>query len=306
MRKVVIPVLLILSTFALNSAFAKKSSSVTTYKHTNTHSASKSFSLEFLAATEQTKDIVDKSHDGTYSKFDVSLLQRLSPNDELRYFASTRYVDTHAEDFGNEFEFFFTELMYRRKNILTQSKNKLYLEAELKYVNLMNSETRERYGYDTYLIPQLIFKKSFGRKFSTKLKLRRHFYQSNNQDAYTLNHEDRIYLSGTAFLNRHLMFFTQLKYQHKIRKGEGLDYRFFELANFNTPSGRPDFSKVPTAKKNQEILTIHPSILMLIGRKSMIEFYVETKLSDSYDKRDLEQITKDEFVLGTAVYLTAF
>ena len=282
---------------------ANTSSTTIDTKHKNKNDK---WDLEFLIASEQTKDIVTTEYDGTYTKFDTSVLQKLDANNELRYFLSTRYIETKSEEFGNEFEFFFTEFMYRRKNILTESDHGLYLEAEIKNYWINDEDIKQRYGYDGTFIPQVIMKKRFGRAKSVQLKLRRHFYQTNNTDNYILNFEDRVYLSYSQMIGRRFLFNTQLKYQHKIRKGNGLDYRFMQLASFNPRSRRMDFSKVPKAKKHQELLTIHPGISYFINRSNMIEFYVETKLSNTYDKRDLESIMQDEFVLGTALYLTAF
>tara|TARA_Y100000590_G_scaffold319669_1_gene361747 strand:- start:303 stop:608 length:306 start_codon:yes stop_codon:yes gene_type:complete len=101
------------------------------------------------------------------------------------------------------------------------------------------------------------------------------------------------------------MLVNQIKYQHKIRKGNGLDFRFMELAEFPA-YGPPDFSKVPEAKKHQEIVTWHTGVLYFLDRSNMLEVYGETKLSNTYDKREIEEIANDEFVLGTALYLTAF
>ena len=178
------------------------------------------------------------------------------------------------------------------------------MEAELKNYRIIDEEIKERYGFDGSIIPQIILKKSWGRSLSAKLKVRRHFFQTNNDSYYTLDFEDRVYLSLAKVFNHRYMLITQLKYQHKIRKGNGLDYRFMELAEF----GRfgPDFSKVPEAKKHQELTTLHTGLTYFLNRSSMLEVYGETKVSNTYDKRDINTIAKDEFVLGTALYLTAF
>jgi hypothetical protein len=295
--------LTIISTDLMSASITTTSKKI----HKSTTKKDGSFSLEFLIATEQTKEIVSKKMDGSYTKFDTSLLQHLNKNNEIRYFLSTRYIDTKVQDgsdFGNEFETFFYELMYRRKNILTESENGLYMEAELKNYRILDKEIKKRYGFDGAIIPQVILKKNFNRSLSAKIKVRRHFYQTNNDGHYTLDAEDRIYLSLAKVFKHRFMLMAQMKYQHKIRKGNGLDYRFMELAEF----GRfgPDFSKVPEAKKHQEITTLHTGLTYFLNRSSMVELYGETQVSNNYDKRDLETITNDEFVLGTALYLTAF
>lgn len=298
-------IILILISLVSTQVFSATTTSVSTIKASKKTETEKRFSLEFLIAAEQTKDMFTKKIDGSYTNYDGSLLFHATKNDEFRTFLSTRYIDTKlaTQHYGNKFQYFFYEFMYRRKNILTEANNGIYLEAELKNYRLINPQIKNEYGYDGSIIPQLIFKKNWGRKYSAKLKLRRHIYQTNNDLDYTLQNEDRVYLSGNIMLNRYSMFYTQIKYQHKMRKKDGPNYRY--MSQVMGPRG-PDMSKLPEAKKNQEIVTLHPAVLMFLSRQSMVELYVETKLSNTYDKRDLETITNDEFVFGTAFYLTAF
>ncbi len=278
----------------------------TSETRTSRHSKPKNFTLEFLLTAEQTKNIVTKKHDGSYSKIDASLLHTLSPDDQLRYFFASRYIETKSEEMGNELEPFFAEFMYRRKNLLTESQNNIYLESELKAYHIVNHEIRDDYGFNAAFIPQLILKKRITPRIGAKIKLRRHFFQTNTQNDYTLNFEDRIYLSASYYFAHKMLSITQLKYQHKIRKGNGPDYRFMELAQYNPFTRSLDLSAVPEAKKHQEIVTLHQGFLYFFDRQSMLEVYAETKLSNSYDKRDIETITDDELVFGTALYLTAF
>jgi hypothetical protein len=294
------------------TTFAKTNTTATSVKPNFHTKSDKKFTLEFLLATEQTKEIYTKQMDGSYTKLDASLLQHLTKNDELRYFLSTRYVDSEASKAGNELEVFFAELMYRRKNILTESSNGIYMEAELKNYRVIDEDIKNKYAYDGAIIPQLIFKKNFGRSASAKIKVRSHFYQANNDKDYTLEKEDRIYLSGAFMIGRRVLLNTQLKYQHKVRKGSGWDFRYgdhFEdlmMATYNPITHDINDSLIPKAKKHQEIVTLHTGPLYFLSRNSMLEVYAETKLSNTYDKRDLETIMKDEFVLGAALYLTAF
>lgn len=295
---------ILLFVISQNGAFAANKS-LKNLSHGKKADKANPFSLEFLLTTEQTKQIVNKNMDGTYSKFDTSLLQTLTKNDQIRYFLATRYINTKSDNFGNEFEMFFFELLYRRKAILNHEQHGINLDFELKNYWIIDEDIRERYGYNGSFIPQVILKKSWSRKFSTKLKVRRHFFQTNSQNEYVLNFEDRIYLSATSYLTRGWMANAQIKYQHKQRKGNEYDPMFYSLLK-ETPWGAPDFSDVPEAKKHQELVTLHTGVMHLFNRKTMLEVYGETKLSNTYDKRDLETITKDEFVFGTALYLTAF
>ena len=270
----------------------------------------KGFSLEFLMAAEQFRNIVTTELMGTYSKLDISLLHRISQDEELRYYLATKYVDKPIFEDDQQFQLFFTEFMYRKKSILNEREHGVYLEGELKNYAIIDPVIRNRYGYDSAFIPQIIIKKSFSRSAGIKLRLRKHFYNANNNDNYTLNSEDRIYFSAYKMFARKIILGAMLKYQHKIRKGDGKDFRFGSLieVNFNpiTRQMEIDDSNLPDAKVNQEIVTIHVGPSLIINRKAMIEIYAETKISNTYDKRDVERIMREELVLGTALYLTAF
>ncbi|MFK8136792.1 MAG: hypothetical protein AB8E15_00385 [Bdellovibrionales bacterium] len=301
MKKIIFLVLSTVSTglFAQNQTEAARIS-----ENTAKVDGWENFDLEFLLATELTKNIVSKKLDGTFTKADTSLLHKLSPNDEIRYFLSTRFITESNQT--NRFELFFGEFMYRRKNILTEKKNGIYLEAELKRYELIDQELKSDYLYNGAIIPQLIFQKKWGRKYSSQLKLRRHFYDKNSENSFALKAEDRVYLSFSNFLGRRWMMYNQLKYQHKIRTGEGPNYKFFALAK-PKPNGRGlDLSNVPTAGIDEEILTLHSGLFYFFSRKALVEFYAETKLGTTYDQRSLAEIAEDEFVIGTALYYTAF
>lgn len=263
-------------------------------------------SLEMLLATELTKNSVEKNFDGTYTKFDTSLLHHYTKNDELRYFLSTRFITNDDPAETNKLEAFFFEWMYRRKNILNQSKHGVNLETEMKLLQLLDKNIQNRYGYNRSFIPQLVFRKSFNRKTSAKLRLRKYFFNNTNEDPYTLDTENRAYLDITRFINRKYMINAQLKYQHKIRKATGPDFRFMSLAKFNRQTRKLDTSTVPTAHKNQEIVTLHAGILKFLEGKNMLELYVETQLSDTYDSRSVADIAEDQLVFGAALYITAF
>lgn len=296
------------------SSFANSNRTQSKLKQKHHHTTKNQFTLEFLIASEQIKEIYTKEMDGTYTKIDASLLQRVTQNDELRYFLSTRYVDSISSTEGNELEVFFAEFMYRRKNILTESNNGIYAELELKKYQIIDEDIKEDYLYDGAFIPQLILKKKVGSQTSIKMKLRRHIYQVNSQENFALHTEDRVYLSAYTVFKHRYMFGAQLKYQHKIRNGSGWNYKYGDhfgelIETHYNPATREfsmDDSRVPRAKKHQEILTLHVGPSYFINRKSMIEVYAETKLGDSYDERDLKTIMSEELVLGAALYLTAF
>ncbi len=262
--------------------------------------------LEFLLAAQQTRDIMTFERNGVYYNWDASLLYSQSSYNDYRLYLSTRYIQN--EFFEEEFDWFFTELMYRRKSILTQHQHGVKLNAELKNYYILDVELRDMYGYNGAFIPQVILSRKFESGFKTELKLRRQFYHRNNTLNYTMSKEDRVYLSVSKMLGRRFLFNTMLKYQHRMRKGDDLNYRFaphFDKLITYGPYG-PDFSRVPIAKKDQEILTIHPGIMYFVTRKVMVETFFETQLLDSYRDLSTEELARNQFVFGTAIYISAF
>lgn len=305
--------LLILIAFLAGSqVLAQTNLSTNNFGQVLNRNAVKPWSLEFLVASEQTKDIVTKKIDGQYNKMDMSVLQGLTSKDELRYYLSSRYIMNEAEPEQNEFDWFFTEFMYRRRGILTEDQYGFNLDFEFKNLYYLDSEIRDSYAMNGTTIPQIIINRNIGKYGSTQLRIRKHFNHTNSDDAYTVQSEDRVYLSYARYIPHGMLAYAQLKYQHKFRKGTGPDWRFsglaYENGRFNprTRSFEPDFSYVPTAKQEQEIVTFHPSMMFFLNRENMMEVYYETKLSNTYDKRDLQSIMADESVFGVAFYLTAY
>ena len=303
--------------FLSQVALAQTSSTSTTTIRTNPSKATvKPWSLEFLVATEQIKTARFNKYDGTFTKMDASLLQGLTPNDEVRYFLSSRYVTSEIED-TKEFNWYFTEFMYRRKNILTENEHGINMKFEFKNLYYLDPEIRDQYDMNGSTIPQVIFKQKVGKYGSFELKLRKHFNHTNANSALAVDTEDRAYLNLSAMVSRRVLLFNQFKYQHKFRKDEGPNYKQaleVDMITETVPTGpgttttftRPDFDSLQIAKKEQELVTWHPSVMYFLSRNSMVEFYYETKLSNTYDKRDLAKIMADESVFGTAFYITAF
>lgn len=257
-------------------------------KNESKKSFSDKFSLEFVLSAEQTKDSHSKEVNGLYSTMKNSLLYRATKNDEFRLYASHVW-ERYDENIRNISYWELGEVMYRRKNILNQKDHFLSMNFELKNYWVMDSDIKKQWGFDGAFIPQMILKRNFGRKAGAKIKLRRHFFDRNRKTSGTLAKEDRIYLSGFYMFNRHVMFNTEMKYRHKMYTGDHFSYRKFAYE-----------------KANVEITTLHPSLLFFLGRKTMIEAYVETVINDSTDNRRTSQIMKDEQVYGAALYLAAF
>jgi hypothetical protein len=274
--------------FILQSASAFSATNTAELAQKSSNSLLDNFSLEFVLATEQTLDSKTHEPNGMYTSLKNSLLYKASANNELRFYASHVW-ERFEENQGNNAYWELAEVMYRRKNILNQKDHFVNLELELKNYWVMDTDIKNQWGFDGAFIPQLIFKKSFGRKFGVKTKFRRHFYDRNRASARTLTKEDRIYLSSYYMFNRKLMFNAELKYRHKIYTGKAFSYRSFSVE-----------------PKDQEITTIHPGLYYFVNRQAMLEVYVETTLNDSTDERTSSNQIKDEQLFGAALYLTAF
>mgnify|MGYP000524744393 CR=1 FL=1 len=244
------------------------------------------FDLEFLWATEQTKDSVTKEVDGTYTKADVSLLYHLNPQYDVRFFVSSVLMTYEEEE--NDYGLDLAEVMIRDNKFLKNIFPNSNISLELKSYYLLDDEKRERYGFTGAFIPQLIINNRLSRKVSLETRIRRHFYYHDNEDA-TLRHEDRIYFTPYYFLNRKNFLGLQFNYRHKTYGKEYFSYRTFT-----------------TQKKENEIFKVHPSFMHLLNDKTLLEFYVETYLSNTADKRDIEQIAEDEFVVGFSAFIQAF
>lgn len=246
------------------------------------------FTLEFVYATEQTKDSSDQKINGMYSSLKNSLLFSATKNDEFRIYAS--HVWEQYNDYTDNSYWELGEFMYRRKNILNPADHGVTLHTELKKYWVMDEETRKRWGFSGAFIPQVIVKKSISRNIGIKTKFRRHFFDKLNDKSSTLANEDRVYLSSYYMFNHSFMANVELKYRHKIYTDKHFSYRKFAYEN-----------------KNVEITTLRPSLMYFVSRKAMIEAYVETVVADSsIVDRTNSELAQDEQVFGAAFYLTAF
>jgi hypothetical protein len=281
--------LLVLVLFFSQQGGANTSTSSLNASHQ--HTKKNPFTLEFVLASEQTKDFSDHSINGTYNKIDMSLLYSMDSNNEFRYFLSSIYQinSGNNRDEQDQFTWDLTELMYRRKDILTEQKNGIELTAELKNYYLLDSDKRELYGFDGAFIPQLIFEKRIGRKGSLEFKIRHHFYHTNNDKVSTLQDEDRLYLTSSYMLGHSWILYNQFTYKHKKRKDSYFSRRSFSMI----------------AKHNEEFI-VHPGVMYFLSRTTLIEAYVETRLNKTDDDRSLSTMMSDELVVGAALYLKAF
>ena len=274
--------------FALqvNAAELKSAQSTTSVSH-HSYSNKKKTTLEFLFASEQMKSNYTGELDGSYNKLDASFLTRLNKNNSMRFYLSTRYLQYENEP--NEFNWYLSEIMWRRKNLLSSFTDKVKMEFELKGYYMLEDEIGEQYGFNGAVVPQFIFKTMVSNNISMKLKVRKHFFDANNSDDYVLKTEDRVYLSATYIHSRFLMFNTSLKYSKKIRNDKHYSYKEgrFEDANL-------------------QVITFHPSVMFVAGHIAMVELYAETKLSDSASELSGTNLMESEQVFGTALYLTAW
>ena len=80
MKLILMAIVLVLSNIAFSQS---TSTSTTNLKPSRSNTSVKPWTLEFLVASEQVKTMRYKKVDGVFTKMDASLLQGLTPNDEL-------------------------------------------------------------------------------------------------------------------------------------------------------------------------------------------------------------------------------
>jgi len=277
--------LLIIST--LSTLAASETTIQRQHVSTSKKSLADKIDLEFVLASEQTKDNGTHEVYGLYTSLKNSLLFSATKNDEFRLYASHVWESYDNDETQAYWE--LAEVMYRRKNILNQKDHFISMNAELKNYWVMDTKMKSRWGFSGAFIPQLIFKRSFTRGSGAKLRFRRHYYDRNRNSAGTLAKEDRIYFDTYYMFNRRFMTNVQLKYRHKMYTGDHFSHRKFAFE-----------------KKNVEITTLHPALLFFINREAMVEVYVESVINDSSDKRTTSNLIKDEQIYGAALYLSAF
>jgi hypothetical protein len=273
-----------LISFSKTTATSNKSK----YKHQN-NKKYPATTLEFIIATEQTKNEETHKVNGTYNKLDSSLMHSIDKDNDIRLFASAIYQQFDNTKLENNIRMDLAEFMYRRKNLLSQSKHGVNLDLELKNYYIVDQDTRKLYGFDGAFIPQIVMKRKLGSKLIVTLKLRHQFFFKNNANDSTLSEETRVYLTPTYILSRKLFLSSTFKYRHKIYNNNYFSYRYFK----NMP-------------KYYESLTSHIGALYLLNKKLLVESYVETKLMTSLEDQALNKNWDKNFVLGAALYITAF
>jgi hypothetical protein len=179
--------------------------------------------------------------------------------------------------------------MYRRKSILNNDEHGVNLDFEMKHGLVLDKDIRKLWGFDSETIPQIILKKRLPYSTGIEFKARHHFYHRNKVSAGAITHEDRIFLSGYKMFGQSFIFNTEFKYRHKLYTGD--HYSYF----------RGGYEKQST-----EDLVLRPGLLYFLTNNTLVEGYMETKLNDSYDTRNISTIAKNELIFGAALYLTAF
>jgi hypothetical protein len=281
LKKIFLSIVMVMSFFA----HAVSDSTSTSIVSSNSAHRKKKVELEFLLASEQTKNS-DNEVSGYYNKLDGSFLYSFDQKNDLRFFLSTIYLI--EEEMENEFNWELAEVMWRRKSLLGHKKHGIRMDLEMKYYQFLDSSIKERYRLDGAFVPQLVFKKKWSRYFSTELKLRRHFFDRNDRSASTLAKEDRIYLTPSYMYAHRFLFYTQFTYKHKMRAGDYFSYRTFSEKS-----------------SDQELYIVQPSVMYFFSRKVLGEVYLETKFKNSDDDRTVSETMSDEQVFGAALYILA-
>lgn len=277
------------------SAFLSIQSIYAQEKNNSTHSLNKSgynhesnkLNLEFVVASEQVKSSRTHEVNGQYTSFKTSLLYSMTEQDEVRLYNS--FVKENYDDYDDRSYFELAEIMYRRKSILNSHEHWVNLDFEMKHAIVLDKDQRRRWGFSSETIPQINIKKRLPNSSGVELKLRHHFFHRNRNNASAIAHEDRIYLSAYKMFAQKFIFNTEVKYRHQIYTGPHYSWQ-----------------RGGSEGKNHEDVVIHPGLLYLIGNHALIEGYVETKLNETFDERDMKTLAKDELVIGAALYLSVF
>jgi len=267
---------------------ASEATSVTALPAAHSHSVHgpKEFEWEMVLASEQIKD--DETHNvsGQYTSLKNSFLYSVTPNDQVRLFNSFVAEDYKNNKYDRNY-FEFAEFMYRRKSFLNEEEHFVNADFEIKQGYVVDAETRRYWGFNSETIPQLILKKRLYDGYGVEFKARHHFFHRNNKKVGTIAHEDRLYLSGYKMFGHQFLLNAELKYRHKIYGGKHYSWE-----------------KGGMMSKHYEETVLHPGLLYFLGRKAMVEGYVETKLNNSFDSRPVGRVMKDEFLIGAALYLS--
>jgi len=244
-------------------------------------SGKKSTDLEFVFPSEQMKSRRTFSANGIYNKFDAAFTYSPTKDEDLRLFLATVYEVNDERE--NEQYFELTEFMYRMNNLLTEKKNGVKMDLELKTYYVLENDLRDRWGFGGAFIPQLVFKKKLTSWLSLSAKVRQHINMRKNAHDYTVKEQTRIYLSPTFVFTRSFMFNTEFTWKHKNRVASS---RY--------------------APKKTDVIEVRPSLMYLVNHSFLAEIYTDTKLAKSHDGRTFNENFTDQMVYGVGMYWSAF
>ncbi len=256
------------------NAEGSEASSTTTYEH-----KARPWEVEFVNTFELNRDRESYEVNGFFNKLDSSFLHSLTSYDQVRLFGTLMYQNIEGTPTKSSLD--FIEAMYRRKSILKEQDHFFNLDLELKSYYSTDDDFREMSSQNGAFIPQLVFSKNFTHRFSLESKLRHMFYFKRNNDPTTLDEEFRIYLSPSYYVPPGIIFNTLFTYKHTHRVGD-------------TPRLPQDFDR----------LKVMPSVMVMLNRSAMLQFYADTEIAKSYDHRLINQHWRDAMTYGAAIYFT--
>lgn len=256
-----------------------------TYSHTNGKSyysrSTNPFNLEFLILAEEMKDRQTFKTSGIYNKFDTALTYSSSIFNDFRLFGAYVYQANHNEENDGYFE--LTEFMYRRNRIFSQRKNGFSMDLELKGYYVLDPRLRERWGFNSAFIPQIILRKRIRPWFSLSGKIRHHFNMRRGSQPWVTKEETRVYISPTFIFSRKFMFNTEFTWKHKNKVAKSRYYA-----------------------DEIDLLEVRPSLMYMFNYSVMGEIYTDTTLMKSHDGSFISKTADDEMVYGMGLYLSAF
>ncbi len=241
------------------------------------------FEIELVDTLSVNKDSATYQVDGFYNKLDSSFLYSLTSNDQFRLFSSLVYQKVDGSSVKTTPD--LLEVMYRRKSILSEQKHFFNLDLELKSYYLTNNDFRQFSSLDGSFIPQLVLKKNFTNRFCLEAKFRHMFYFKRNENSTTKEGESRIYLSPSYYVPPGIIFNMLLTYKQIHRVGD---------SSWMSREMSQDFDKIEAM----------PSVMVLFNRTTLLQFYLETTVAESYDHRLVKENWSDAMTYGIAAYFT--
>lgn len=187
MKKLILAVLAL--GIATQSSWAVSTSTASVSSVTRAQLKETPFGLVISSTAETAKD-TDKDIDGVEQTLDVLLSYKLTENDDLRLYPGFSIAERKGIANDAQAKYEFTELRYRRKNLLTQKTNGVDLELQLRYAAVHSARSRAAFG-DSGSLGQVraVVSKDLSDKLSVSSTTR--LYVMNRKSSVTVDKEGK-------------------------------------------------------------------------------------------------------------------